>query len=239
MDSAPRSGKAKAAAEEKNHISHHVADFLRRFRSVLIGILGAVILAVIVIAIWTAIVDARLKSSTLAIENAENSLSTYQNEQDQTKRADLLKSLQASLDNVIAKWPGLYAGQKAHTIKAKLDEDTKDWEGAEKEWLAAANMLKTDFLAPIALQGAATAAEERGADDKAAQYYKKLISLYSKKSIGIPHAYFALGRISEESKDYTAAVGYYEKIVASYPDDDWTKLAKDRILFLKSQGLVK
>jgi len=237
MNNAPRSAKAKS--EEQQHITHHVADFLRRFRLVLLGILGAVIVVVIAVAIWTAVTESQMKDSTLAIENAENELSTYQSEQDQTKKAALEKTLTASLDKIIVSWPKLYAAQKAHAIKAQLDETAKDWAGAEKEWVAASNLLKNDFLAPIALQSAAAAAEERGADDKAAGYYKTLLAKYGKNTVGVVHAYFALGRISEESKDYTAAVGYYEKIVAGYPNDDWTKLAKDRILALRSQGLVK
>ncbi|MDA8426943.1 MAG: hypothetical protein M0Z80_12480 [Treponema sp.] len=237
MNNAPRSAKGKL--EEHQHITHHVADFLRKFRLALLGILGAVVLVIIVVAIWTAVAESRMKASTLAIENAENELATYQSEQDQTKKTALEKTLVASLDKVIVSWPKLYAAQKAHAIKAQLDADAKDWEGAEKEWVAASNLLKGDFLAPVALQNAAAAAEERGADDKAAGYYKTLLAKYGKNTIGVVHAYFALGRISEESKDYTAAVGYYEKIVAGYPSDDWTKLAKDRILALRSQGLVK
>ncbi|HTX71759.1 MAG TPA: tetratricopeptide repeat protein [Rectinemataceae bacterium] len=239
MDTASRSPKAKAAAEEKKHISHHVADFLRKYRVVLLGILAAVVLVIIGVAVWTAISDSRAKSSTLAIEKAEDAFSAYQAESDQTKKPELEKQLLASLDSVIKSWPHLYAAQKAYTIEAKLAEDKKDWEGAEKAWLAASLVLPTDFLAPLALQSAATAAEERGASDKAAEYYKRLVDKYNGSSIGIPHAFFALGRISEEAKDYGSAVGYYEKIVAGYPDDDWTKLAKDRILFLKSQGLLK
>jgi len=239
MDSASRSSKAKAAAEEKNRVTNLVSDFLRKYRVILLGVLAAVVLAVIVVAIWTAISEGQAKTATIGIEKAEDALAAYQGEQDQSKKADLEKNLLASLDKVISSWPRLYAAQKAHTIKAQLDADKKDWEGAEKEWLAASTILPNDFLAPLALQGAATAAEERGANDKAAEYYKRLIDKYTNKSVGIPHAFFALGRISEESKDYAAAASYYEKIIAGYPDDDWTKLAKDRILFMKSQGLAK
>lgn len=239
MDSASRSSKAKAAAEEKNRFSTIVSDLLRKYRVFLLGLLAAVVLAVIVVAVWTAISEARAKASTVAIEKVEDDLTAYQGEQDATKKASLQKSLLAASDKVIASWPSLYAAQKAHAIKAQLAADNKDWDGSEKEWLAASAMLTSDFLAPLALQNAAVAAEERGANDKAAQYYKRLVDKYTNKTVGIPHAFFALGRLAEDSKDYAAAVSYYEKIVASYPNDDWTKLAKDRILFMKSQGLAK
>lgn len=237
MDKATRPAKVKTAEEQ--HIAHHIADFLRKFRVVLFGILGAVILVLIVVAIWTAVTESRMKASTLAIENAENQLSSYQSEQDATKKAALEMSLKTSLDKVIASYPHLYAAQKAYAIKAQLAEDAKDWQSAENDWLAASKLLKKDFFAPIALQSAAVAAEERGAEDKAAGYYKTFIAEYGKNAVGIVHAYFALGRIAETAKNYTEAIGYYEKLVSTYPDDDWTKLAKDRILALRSQGLAK
>ena len=56
---------------------------------------------------------------------------------------------------------------------------------------------------------------------------------------GVAHGYFSLGRLAEESKDYANALVYYEKVVSLFPDDDWTKLSKDRIISLKSRGLVK
>jgi tetratricopeptide (TPR) repeat protein len=235
MDSAARSPKT----EEKKHISHKVADILRKYRVVLLIVLAIAVAAVIGLAIWTQVHGAAIRDSTARIEKIEDQLGLYQNEQDPAKKADLEKSLAASLDQVIARWPHLLAAQHAHALKARLAEEKKDWAGAEQEWLAAIDVLPNDYLAPIALQNAAVAAEEKGSPEKSAEYYKRLIDKYSASTVGIPHAYFALGRLAEANKDYAAALTSYEKIVASYPDDDWTKLAKDRILFLKSRGLAK
>ncbi len=237
MDKVARSPKAQA--EEKKHISHHVADFLRKYRSILLGILVGVIVAVIVVAAWSGISSSTTKASTSAIEKIEDDVGTWQSEGDQAKKAELAKTLDASIDVLVAKWPHSFAAQRAHTIKARLAEDRKDWVGAEKEWLASAELLPNTYLAPVALQGAAAAAEERGSTEKATEYYKRLLDKYTGKTVGIPHAYFSLGRLYEEAKDYAAALTSYEKIVVAYPDDDWTKLAKDRILMLKSRGLAK
>jgi TolA-binding protein len=95
------------------------------------------------------------------------------------------------------------------------------------------------YIAPVALQGAANAADEQGASDRATADYRKFVDRYSDKTIGIPHAYFAIGRLAEQSKDYAAANTAYQKIIATWPDGDWTKLATDRIISLKSQGLLK
>jgi tetratricopeptide (TPR) repeat protein len=237
MDNAARSPKAQA--EEKKRLAHHVSDFLRKYRVVLLGVLAAVVLAIIAIAVWTAVNSAGLKASTAAIEKVEDELQAWQAEQDTAKKAELEKGLTASLDSVIAKWPRRLAGQRALAFKAKIAEERKDWAAAEKEWLAAVDALPDSYLAAVALQGAAAAADERGAPEKAAEHYKRLLAKYAKSAVGIPHAHFALGRLAEESKDYAAALTSYEKVVTAYPDDDWTKLAKDRIISLKSRGLVK
>ena len=89
------------------------------------------------------------------------------------------------------------------------------------------------YLAPIALQNAAVAAEERGAPDAAIAHYQAVVEKYTGKTVGIPHALFSIGRLSEASKDYAAAIASYEKLLSLYADDDWTKLAKDRIIILK------
>jgi tetratricopeptide (TPR) repeat protein len=123
--------------------------------------------------------------------------------------------------------------------KAKIEESSKNWASAEKDWLAIAAAAPDSYLAPVALQGAAVAAEELSANDRAIAAYKKLIDKYGKASIGIPHAHFALGRMAEEAKDYASSLASYQKIVATWPDSDWTKLATDRIIFLKSHGLTK
>ncbi|MDP3129896.1 MAG: tetratricopeptide repeat protein, partial [Bacillota bacterium] len=92
---------------------------------------------------------------------------------------------------------------------------------------------------PIALQEAAVAAEERGSPETAKSLYERFLKEYPNAVAGIPHAHFALGRLAEDTKEYVAAISSYEKIVATYPDSDWTKIAKDRILFINSRGLAK
>ena len=145
----------------------------------------------------------------------------------------------AAADNLVKRGPHLYAAQKALIYEAKIQESKKDWTAEEKSWLSIVANMPESYLAPVALQGAAAAAEELGSVDRAVADYKKLIDTYAAMAIGIPHAYFSLGRLSEQQKDFTSALASYQKIVATWPDDDWTKLATDRIIYIKSHGLAK
>jgi len=228
----------KAQENDKKSLSQKISDFLRKYRVIAISVLGAIVVAVVALALWTWIHGAAVKASTAKLEKVEGDIAALASEQDAAKKAELDKSVAAGLDELIAKWPHLFAGVRAHALKARRAADAKDWAVAEKEWLAAAQAGSRSYLAPIALEGAAVAAEERGAPDKAAEYYKRFVEKYP-VAAGVAHAYFSLGRLAEDSKDYAAAIGHYEKVVSSFPDDDWTKLSKDRILFLKSRGLAK
>ena len=82
------------------------------------------------------------------------------------KKGELEKAFIVSADKAAKQWSGKYAAQKALAYKAKIDEAKKDWAGAEREWLAILSSSANSYLAPVALQGAASAAEEQGAFDR-------------------------------------------------------------------------
>ncbi len=237
MDNPARSPKAKAPEKKTPYMKFH--DFLRKYRVFVLGAFAAAMLALIGVAIGTAISDAAVKAATAGLERLDTDYSAYQSEQDAAKKAELEKALLASIDGLVKKWPHRYAALRAQSYKAKIEEAKKDWASAEKDWLAIAADSPDSYLAPVALQAAASAAEEQGATDRAIADYKKVTEKYGDKTIGIPHAYFSLGRLAEQSKDYAAAMAAYQKLTSTWPDGDWTKLATDRILFLKSQGLSK
>jgi tetratricopeptide (TPR) repeat protein len=236
MDNPAHSPKAKAGEKKTPYMKFH--DFLRKYRVIVLGVFGAAMLALIGVAIGTMISDA-VKAATTSMEKLDSEYAAYESEQDQAKKAELEKTFLASVDGVIRKWPHRFAALRAQAYKAKIAESKKDWPAAEKDWLAVAAAAPDAYLAPVALQGAALAAEEQGAHDRAAANYKTLVDKYGDKTIGIPHAYFSLGRLAEQAKDYAAAMTAYQKVVSTWPDGDWTKLATDRIIFLKSRGLSK
>jgi tetratricopeptide (TPR) repeat protein len=237
MDNPAHSPKAKAGEKKTPYMKFH--DFLRKYRILVLGVFGAAMLALIGVAAGTMISDSAVKASTAAMEKLDSDYSNYESEQDKAKKADLEKALLGSIEEVMKKWPHRFAAQRAQSYRAKIEEAKKDWPSAEKDWLAIASSSPESYLAPVALQGAALAAEEQGAPDRAAANYKTLVDKYGDKTIGIPHAYFALGRLAEQSKDYAAAMTAYQKLVATWPEGDWTKLATDRIILLKSRGLSK
>lgn len=238
MESTPRPPKAKA--EEKKKTPYvRFADFLRKYRVPVLAVFGLAALAVVGVAVGTAIKDSAVRASTTRLEKLEADYSAYSGEQDAAKKATMEKAVLDSIEAIVKKGSKSYAAQKALALRARIREAAKDWGSAEKDWLAIAEAAPDSYLAPMALQGAAVAAEELGAADRATADYKRLIDKYGKVSIGIAHAHFSLGRLAEQSKDYASALVSYQKIVSTWPGSDWTKLATDRIIFLKSRGLAK
>jgi Uncharacterized protein conserved in bacteria len=235
MDSSARTTRA----DSKKTFYQKLGDFLRKYRIAILCLFGVCLLAVIGVAVGTEIKSSTLRTTTGRMEKLEENYATYSSESDQTKKTDLEKKLVADADEIVKKWPKSYAAQRAWVLKAKIDEQKKDWAAAEKDWNSIVGTAPASYLAPVALQGAAVAAEEQGASDRATKYYKTLVDKYTGSAVGIPHAYFAMGRLAEEGKDYATALVNYQKIVSTWPDDDWTKLATDRILSMKSKGLTK
>lgn len=240
MSTADRSAKKDGAAKEGPvSLSHKVGDFIQRSRKVLIGLALVILAALAALAVVTELRVAGDRSAAVAMDKLALDGNSWASENDAAKKADLEKRLLAGLDDVIKRHGNTVWAQQAWDMKATMAEGRKDWAEAEKDWLEAAKILPASFIAPVSLQNAAVAAEELGANDRAAQHWKTFVDKYAGKAPGLANAYFALGRLAEESKDYPAAVGYYQKISASWPQSDWTKLAEDRILSLRSRGLAK
>ena len=224
---------------EKKRFSEIFDDFLRKNRKLLLVICIVLLSAVATIAIVTAVNNSQASASTIRVEKLSADFATWSSEQDATKKAELEKKLVADITTVTQKWPRQFASARAYSMLAKIAENSKDWTTAEKDWMIIADKFSKSYLAPIALQNAALTAEERGANDAAIAHYKTVVEKYTGKTVGIAHALFSIGRLSEDSKDYASAISSYEKLLSTYQDDNWTKLAKDRIIFLKAHGLAK
>jgi hypothetical protein len=134
MDASARPPKAKSS--EKKTLYIKLSGFLRKYRMVVLIVFGLALVAVIGVAVGTAIKDTQLKASTASLEKLDADYSAYSSEQDQVKKAELEKAFIVSAEQVGKKWQGRYAGQKALVYKAKIEETKKDWAAAEKDWLA-------------------------------------------------------------------------------------------------------
>ena len=239
MASKESAAMGKAAREEKPSAHATLNDFLRKNRTFFIVLLVVLLAAVVIAAVWT-IVDGRISASAAqALEKVEKSMQEWAKmdagDASRSKGDELL----AELDGVASKYRRRYAGQKSLMLAGRVYESREDWESAGKKYLEAADRNPKSFLSYLALQEAARSAEERQDLQEAIRLWKRFVGTAPSTEVGMAHAYFALGSIYEESRQYKEAGESYDKLLSAYPDNDWTKLARDRIILLKSQGLIQ
>ncbi|MGB4572159.1 MAG: hypothetical protein WBH97_04965 [Rectinemataceae bacterium] len=237
MDTKVKPSKA-AKVEEKTFVQK-LSEYVRKHRKILIAISAVIVAAVLAIGIYSVVSNSRAEKAAEAMETARTNITAWSGEADEAKKTELKTALVAELETLAKKWPRTFSAQEALFAKAGISLQDKDYEGAESGYLAAADRLPKTYLAPIALEAAAIAAEERGAADKAVEYYGRIVANYKELAPNTAHAYFSLGRLAEGRAEWSVALENYEKLSADHPDSDWTKLAKDRIIFIKASGLVK
>ncbi len=225
-------------AEEKS-FAEKLSEFIGKHKLVFLSVLGVIVLALLVVGGVSLISNSIADKSSRAMEETRAKIAPWNEEADSAKKAELESALFADLDSVIKKWPKSFAAQQALYTKAGIYSSKKEWENAEKAALEAADKLPKSYLAPMALEAAAVAAEEGGKADIAMGYYLRIVEKYAKDTPNRAHAQFSLGRLKEGSSDFKGAYESYEALVSAQPDSDWAKLAKDRIIYLKSTGQIQ
>lgn len=226
----------KSEKEEKA-FSVKVGEFITKHRKIFLAVAGFVAAVLLFVGIYSIVSSSMAKSSSRAMEEARTKLVSWSAESDQAKKDELEQGILADLDAIAKKWPRSFAAQQALFTKANIAAAGKKWEDAEKFAADAANRMPKSYLAPIALENAAVAAEEGGNAEKAFEYYAKIAKDYQADNPVLAHAYFSLGRLSEGKSDWKSALEYYGKVSGNFADSDWASLAKDRVVYLKSQGL--
>jgi len=230
--------QAQHNKEEKKSSSERFVDFISKNRRIIIGLGIAIVLIIVAIGIYTAVSGNIASASSRAMELADQKALQWSQETDEEKRAEIESSLIAELDSIAQKWPRTLAAQRALLRKAALLSQKKEYAEAEKTALEAYRRNKKSYVAPIALELAAVAAEEAGNTDAALEHYTLITKDYKKDNPAAAHAFFNLGRIKEAKGDYKGAVEAYNQLIASFGDSEWAMLAKNRVIYLKAQGLA-
>ena len=224
--------------EEKKSSSERFVDFISKNRRIIIGLGIAIVLIIVAIGIYTAVSGNIASASSRAMELADQKALQWSQETDEEKRAEIESSLIAELDSIAQKWPRTLAAQRALLRKAALLSQKKEYAEAEKSALEAYRRNKKSYVAPIALELAAVAAEEAGNTDAALEHYTLITKDYKKDNPAAAHAFFNLGRIKEAKGDYKGAVEAYNQLIATFGDSEWAMLAKNRVIYLNAQGLA-
>lgn len=216
---------------ERATLSQKLNDFIMKFRLVFIAVLIAFVVFFAGILTYTTITE---KRATGAYEKTEKLVKDWEI----AKGASDLSGLSAKEDEIIQGLLAVaksnkssFAGARANMSIAEIYFSRKDWKNAEDYYLAAAKADTKAYTQGICLYNAAVCSDEQGNEDAAIELFNKTISLedFALKS----RAYFNIGRIEEQRSHAEAAITAYQKLAEQFPDDEWTKLAKSRIIALQ------
>jgi len=232
-------GKAAAVASptEQVKFSERFNSFLHANRKLFMALGVVAVVLVVGLGVYSMVSSATFAKSTVALEQLESDYEAWQ-KADESGKAALVPALAEKADALVSRYSKRYDGAKATMIKAELLVSSNDPAGAEKAYASIADTAPKSHLAPVALANAAAVAENRGDNEAALAYLTRADKAYP-EAPGIGRVVLSIGRLNEGMKQYDKAMEAYNRLIASGIESDWTKLAHDRIILLKSLGLVQ
>ena len=217
---------------EKNTASAKLNGFLEKNRKpVLISFIVVLVLVIAFVSTVIAI-SSTSKKDLAAVEGFYYEMMDSSNSLEDT---EIAKRATECVENLApyAKKGGI-AGVRANMLSAELSYLLKDYEKAVSYYQAAIAKGKKSYTAPVCYFNMAASYEELGKLSEAAEAYRTAAET---EEFGMAsHAYFSLGRVLEAQGDYAGAVEAYKALNDKSSDDDWSHLAKTRIIDLQSQG---
>jgi TolA-binding protein len=220
-------------------ITDKLERFIQKNRKILLVVLGVILVGLVAYGVYTEVLSRAKINATIKVEALQDQFDAWKTEADATKKAALETSLVGSAQGLIAAYPRQYEAQRAYTLLGDYYYEKKDFQKAGEDYGKAESAFPKNYLSAVSLFNAAVMAEEKGDEKAAIDLYGRLVKDYEKSTPLVPHALFSIGRLNESQKNYAKAVEAYSKLPEKYPEESWTKMAKDRIIYLAAQGLLK
>ena len=220
---------------EKNGAREAVIQFIQKFRIVLLVLLALIIGGIIVAIAYEEVTKASVAALTSMVEQLDSAHEAVLTAKTDEEKKTLTNDFDAMVKKASDSFKGTFAEQRAYFIKGSMLYADKSFSDAEIMFVKAATAMPNSYLAPVALLSAAFAAEDANNTVKAIEYLTKITKDYEKSSALVSRAWFNIGRINEAGQQYKDAAAAYQKIVETSAGSNWTKLAKDRIIYLETQ----
>lgn len=209
--------------------------FIPKFLIGLSIAVGAALIALVVFLVMDGQKNQRLVEATVQLEKLDELHGKYSTA-DAASKDGALAELKTAVEAIAAAYPQTYYHQRGEYLLATVAYENKDYSAAEAQFLKTIDVLPMSYLSSVCLFNAAIAAEAAGKNDQAATHLERLAKDFAQTSAEVPRALINLGRLAEEAGEFIKAGASYTRVVDEFPSSDWTKIARDRIIFLKTQG---
>ena len=168
----------------------------------------------------------------MQVERIENDVRVWSSEEDEELKSAALEDLLRRLEEIIKKFPRLYASQRAHFLKGSVYFQVGQWDLSARSFQQISEQFPKSYLASIGLINAAVAKEEEAAYAEAITLYEQVVAEYQETSPEIARVLFSLGRLYEVTGNSEIAKEQYNTIIDRHSNSSWTNLARNRIIVL-------
>ena len=217
---------------ENQTSSSKLNSFLEKKKKGLLGLLIALIVCLAAYIVISSVNNNTKEKNLAEIEEISYTLTHDSVSLDESelnaRRIDAIDNLA-----VYAKKGGL-VGARANYLCAELTYQQKKYEDAATYYEATAKKAGKTYLAPVAYYNLGVCYEQLNKLEDAAANYK--LAADSKSFALVPHAKFSYARVIEASGNKAEAITAYTELYDAYPNDNWGKLAKTRLIALKAQN---
>lgn len=221
-------------SNEEITLSKKIENFLLKNRKKILAAVGIVAVIVVAFCVFLGISESSVAKQIEKIDAVEFALVSNSAEISESQESDRLKKALEELSPYLNKKN--VAGVRANLLAADIAFKQNDYENAYKFYSDAAESGKKSYTNPLALFNAAVCLEELNRADEAFSLYDRASA--AKDFYLASHAIFCAGRIKESAGDFKTASEYYKKASDTYPSDDWSLLAKSRLIDLKAKGKI-
>ncbi len=224
--------------EPKMNFADKLSDFVNRRQIIIWAVLILIIISIVLYFVFVERNKRLTEASTILAEESEDLYVKWLNETDKKKKEELESKLLDKIKLVLREYPHLYGAQRVLFIRGNFYYNKKNWEKAASDFVYLANAFPKSYLARISLFNAASCNEEMGNVEKAIDLYKELTGKYSDSAL-FSRSLFSIGRLYEELGKYNDARKFYNELEDKSPSSSWTKIARNRIIYLKVSGKIK
>lgn len=132
-----RDTTASRETTENKTFAERLGEYIASHRMLILGIAIGIALALAGVGIYSAVSENAAAASSRAMESVETKLEEWSKETDETKKADLEKTILADIEALSKRWPRSIAAQRALLRKAGILSQKKEWPDAEQAALDA------------------------------------------------------------------------------------------------------
>ena len=221
--------------EEKKTASEKFSAWLVKYRFVLIGVIGGIIVCAAIIGVILAVDESNREKGFAALDQIETEYSEMiaDSELSADVRADKIATFRDELAGLTKKGA---VGSRAYMMLADVEFNEGNWDAAIAAWNNSVEANPEAYTTPLAWYNIAIAYEEAGDIDNAIAYLRKTVEAkdFPLKS----RALFNAGRLEEVRGNYEEAVDWYTQTNDDFSGDSWANFAMSRIITLEAEGKV-